>query len=299
MKWLIVGDGIQGKKRKAILGSNCIGILDPFSKSSDFKTLEEIETTYEIVAICTSQEAKEEYLRFFSKRGKPCLVEKPFPILSLKEFQKLESTCSGNGTFIYTAFNHRYEESIVELRKIISSGEIGNPYLVNMKYGNGTIQDIIKSTWKNSQSGLLFDLGSHLIDLYQFVIGKQIGDLKLENYERFESNFADYVRISGDNVLLEIGYIYWKSDFRLEIWGSKGSVHALGLKKWGNSELTVRKRRYPSGIPNERTIRFEGADSTWIAEHHFVEGLVRDRRVGIDPNSYEVNEKLLRLSNSL
>ena len=43
-----------------------------------------------------------------------------------------------NNVFIYTAYNHRFEPSLVELKKIISKKIIGNIYYARLFYGNGT-----------------------------------------------------------------------------------------------------------------------------------------------------------------
>jgi predicted dehydrogenase len=299
MKWLIVGDGIQGKKRKQILGLNCIGILDPISSTSEFKKIEDVKANYDIVAICTSQNVKLEYLKYFIAKGVPCLIEKPFPIISDMEFHDIQSTCLSKNTFVYTAFNHRFEESLVQLRQMILDGTIGVPYYTHMRYGNGTVRDIISSPWKNSSDGLLFDLGSHLIDLHKYIFNSFGRELKIESHTRSESQFPDYVRISGINLVMELGYIFWKSDFRIEIWGSNGSLHATGLKKWGNSKLILRSRNFPSGVPIEKVIKFQGVDNTWEFEHSFVENLLSDNTIGVDSYVQELNNRLLGLSQNL
>lgn len=299
MKWLIVGNGIQGKKRKANLGLDCVGILDPYSNDSDFKALDDIAVHYDVVAICTSQNAKLQYLRHFAERGIPCLVEKPFPNLSDEEFDQLQRICVAKNTFIYTALNHRFEPSIVELRQLIIDGAVGNPYHVQMRYGNGTVLDVMSSPWKNTKDGLLYDLGSHLFDLYYFVFGNFSENLNIERIEKHESTFPDYIRISGRNLSVELGYIFWKSDFRFEIWGSKGSVHAIGLKKWGNSQLILRQRKLPSGVPEEKVTNFAGIDSTWSAEHRHMEGLCRAKSVGINADVHQLNKILYRMCDAI
>ena len=40
-----------------------------------------------------------------------------------------------------------------------------------------------------------------------------------------------------------------------ELYGETGSIHCFGLRKWGGSELTIRKRVFPSGRPEWRRWR--------------------------------------------
>ena len=52
--------------------------------------------------------------------------------------------------------------------------------------------------------------------------------------------------------------------------GERGSIEMNGLTKWGGSELIVRRRRLPSGPPEETREAVTGPDPTWAADlHHF------------------------------
>ena len=51
MRWLVIGDGIQGRKRKQILGKKCVGVLDPYSKTADFASIEDVPQNYDVAAI--------------------------------------------------------------------------------------------------------------------------------------------------------------------------------------------------------------------------------------------------------
>ena len=44
MRYLIIGYGIQGKKRHKILKKKCVGILDPYKKISKFQILKKLLT---------------------------------------------------------------------------------------------------------------------------------------------------------------------------------------------------------------------------------------------------------------
>ena len=61
-----------------------------------------------------------------------------------------------------------------------------------------------------------------------------------------------------------MSYLSWKNTFRVEAFGSHGSLHVKGLQKWGPSELILRERVFPSGVPNEtREEASGGIDPTW------------------------------------
>ena len=44
----------------------------------------------------------------------------------------------------------------------------------------------------------------------------------------------------------------WKNTFSCDLLASKGSAHINNLCKWGKSTFIFRKRKFPSGKPNEK-----------------------------------------------
>src|SRR5207302_10180097 len=92
-----------------------------------------------------------------------------------------------------------------------------------------------------------------------------------------ESAAFDHCRLeSADmNLLLEMSFLSWKNTFAIDLFGSAGSLHVQGLPKWGPSELVIRERVRPSGVPRERRGPLPGgADVTWQRDLQHFEGLV-------------------------
>jgi hypothetical protein len=112
---------------------------------------------------------------------------------------------------------------------------------------------------------------------------------------RNESIFPDYMMLQNDKINIEIGYCFWKSDFRIELYFSEGSLHLLGLQKWGKSQLILRQRVKPSGVPKETIYNFEGPDLTWVNEHRFVEGLKMQGYVGVYGAAAETTQYIMNL----
>ena len=79
-KTLIVGYGVQGKKRSKFLKSNSFITLDKESKS-DFSELNKVPLrSYKNVFICTPDSQKNKIINFCIKNNKNILVEKPLAI---------------------------------------------------------------------------------------------------------------------------------------------------------------------------------------------------------------------------
>ena len=92
--------------------------------------------------------------------------------------------------------------------------------------------------------------------------------MRLVAAQGVETNAPDRAIVVSDDgrFTLEMMYHSWRNSFAFELYGEKGSIHCLGLRKWGGSELIVRTRVFPSGRPLEARQTDEGPDVTWELE---------------------------------
>jgi hypothetical protein len=93
--------------------------------------------------------------------------------------------------------------------------------------------------------------------------GQQFMAWSLEHHEA--DSFDHCILGSADGrIVLEASYLSWKNTFSIDAFGSHGSLHVSGLQKWGPTELIVRERVLPSGVPREtRETALGGTDPTW------------------------------------
>jgi scyllo-inositol 2-dehydrogenase (NADP+) len=78
MRYLLVGYGNIGAKRKAVLGERCVATVDPFNPRADYRTVAECDPRrYDAAITAVPNDVKVELLHYFLDRGKHVLVEKP------------------------------------------------------------------------------------------------------------------------------------------------------------------------------------------------------------------------------
>jgi scyllo-inositol 2-dehydrogenase (NADP+) len=270
----VVGLGIQGRKRLAIAAPEVAATVDPAQPQAQFKTIGEVPGgSYDAALVCTPDNAKLPILRYLLDRGKHVLVEKPLLGESPGDLVRLETLSRARSAVCYTAYNHRFEPHIVNLRKVLDSGRLGKLYSARLFYGNGTARDVRNSQWRDQGFGVLPDLGSHLLDTILFLFGPIDGACRSWRAERFENRSCDRVVFGfhgGLPVDCEVSMISWRNTFHADVYGELGSAHIFCLCKWGPSTLTVRKRIFPSGVPEEETTTLECSDPTWALEYeHF------------------------------
>lgn len=300
MKVIIVGLGIQGKKRAAVAGENVIATVDPIHPEADYKDVREVNLNhYDAALVCTPDNAKIEILKFLLQNKKHVLVEKP--LLSFREgdLEHLGLLSKQQKVALYTAYNHRFEPFLTQVKSIIDKNILGTTYSLSMYYGNGTARDVRNSPWRDKGIGVLSDLGSHLLDTTDFLLSASKRDFSSFELNCFENKAYDHVsfgtKIGVPRIHLEATLLSWKNTFRLDILAEKGSVHVNGLCKWGPSTLSIRTRVLPSGRPKEETETLECLDPTWEEEYKFFEKACRAAHTNIETDIW-INKTLDFLS---
>jgi predicted dehydrogenase len=273
MRVAVIGLGVQGRKRRAIAGADVVATIDPISEGADFRTVEEVGADrFDAALVCTPDGAKIELLRFLLDRGKHVLVEKPL-LGTREELDDLKRRAERGKAICYTAYNHRFEPHFVRMRDLIASGRLGRLYSCRMFYGNGTARDVRDSAWRDSGSGVLTDLGSHLLDTATFWFGPPEGAIRLRWAERFENRAFDHVAfgIEGRPRLdFEMTLLSWRNHFTCDLFAEHGTAPISSLCKWGPTTFTVRGRVLPSGRPPEEAVTLVQPDPTWALEYdHF------------------------------
>lgn len=300
MKILIVGLGVQGKKRKKLLSKNFFfGSVDKKRKDADFAKIEDVPLKkYDSVFICTPDSEKLKILKYCIKHNKHMLVEKPLIANSNIKITELEKKANKAKLVLYTAYNHRFEPHFKKIKQIIDSKILGKIYYCHILYGNGTANLVKKNKWRDKGLGVIQDLGPHLIDTIKFWFKKDFQFKSLVK-NRFENKSPDhgifYLKKKKFFLKLEMSLCMWKNTFRCDIIGSKGSVHMDGLCKWGPSLLRLLKRKFPSGLPQEKKYLIKSKDPTWVEEHQHFFNLVKLKKKNDLSKDKWINKSLRKI----
>ncbi len=279
MRAVVVGYGVQGKKRQRVAGDEAIGVVDPVSPEAQWKSITDVPLdVYDAALVCTPDAPKTGILRHLLGNGKHALIEKPLHADSEEVLLELEKLAQATGTICYTAYNHRFEPHYVRMRELIQSGVLGQIYRCRMFYGNGTARLVRNSGWRDRDAGVLPDLGSHLLDACRFWFGDLGEDFRLVSVKRFENRAPDHVVIDrqagAPAIELEMTLLNWRNHFTCDILAEKGTAHIKSLCKWGPSTFTHRVRILPSGRPPEEAVVLVREDPTWALEYDHFKKLV-------------------------
>jgi predicted dehydrogenase len=266
--------GVQGRKRRAVAGAEAIATVDPVNREADFRTLAEVPfDAYDAALVCTPNDAKVALLTELLDHAKHVLVEKPLLASDRTALEALAQLANRRRAVCYVAYNHRFEPHFVRMKEVVDSGVLGRIYLCRTFYGNGTARDVRNSPWRDRGTGVLSDLGSHLLDTARFWFGAVDQPFEVWAANRFENRVYDHIAFGAPglpSLEMEISLLSWRNHFTADVYGEAGSAHIESLCKWGPSTFTLRRRILPSGRPSEEAVTLVEADPTWAAEYqHF------------------------------
>jgi scyllo-inositol 2-dehydrogenase (NADP+) len=273
VRYLLVGLGNIGQKRHAILGERCVATVDPYNPDADYLTPDACPAgKYDAVVLAVPNQVKLELLERFLGLGKHVLLEKPLLFPNRDLAVRLDRLARERGAIWYTSYNHRFEPLLQALKRELDRERIGRLYFGRLFYGNGTVGNVV-GTWRDQGLGVLEDLGSHLLDLSGYLLGYHGQTFTASALQRHEAQSFDRIVLASSDGRLELEgtFLCWKNTFTIDLYGEHGSLHVHGLPKWGPSELIVRERVRPSGVPREtRESVAGGTDVTWQRDlEHF------------------------------
>ncbi len=303
MRVIVVGMGVQGEKRRKIAGRDCVATVDLLKGRADFVRVEDVPVaSFDAALLCVSDKPKIELIRYLLNSGKHVLVEKPLWSATDSDLTEVEALAHSANLMCYTAYNHRFEPHFLRMRDLIRSGVLGKIYRCRMFYGNGTARLVRDSTWRDNGSGVLHDLGSHVLDTTKFWFGDISNEFSVYSSNCFENLAPDCVTFGSESGEIKIEYelslLSWRNSFQCDIFAENGSAHIESLCKWGPTTFIHRTRVLPSGRPNEEVITIEQLDPTWLSEYlHFTQ-LCSEREKTNLSNDLWLNRLLRTLGDS-
>lgn len=215
------------------------------------RSIEELlqDEAIDLVVITTPNETHLPYTLKALQANKHVVLEKPFANSSEEALQLVElAKASGRVLSVYQ--NRRYVSDFLTIKEIISKQLLGDIHTFIAHYHRYRAE-ARPNAWREKPkagSGILFDLGPHLIDqaLYLFGLPQSINaDIRLQ---RPHSQVDDYFDIELDygfnKVMLHAGMLVREAGPRYMIHGTKGSFLKYGEDP---QEAALRAGQAPTG----------------------------------------------------
>jgi predicted dehydrogenase len=277
VKWGVIGAGGHADRRfipemlKAAPNSELIAVMDvnpdalqrvvgKYQPRFAYDTEDALLANPEVdaVYIATPQNLHCQQVLLAAQRGKHVLCEKPLAV-SLQEADKMMDACAKAAVKLGVDYNMRYHAYNLKAKELVGAGKLGT-----LVMGRGQLTcwyPPIPGAWRQdsriSHGGSLIDMGSHCIDLLEYIMGTQVRAVT-----GFQSRLVQpYDVEDASTILLEFAngahgvvdnYFCVPDEAAknfLEIYGSRGALLAsgtIGQDPSGNlsSTLVQRERGY-------------------------------------------------------
>ena len=275
------------------------------------------DSEIDTIDICTPNVYHYETAKKAILAGKNVYCEKP---LGVTYKQALELSCLAKEKNVKCGmvFNNRFLLPIMKAKELIEEDKLGRILSFNVRYLHSSALDTVKNAgWKQDKDicggGVLFDLGSHAVDLIYYLCGEfksVLGKGQIAypertgvNGEKWQTNADEAFYMvatlkNGAYGTLEVSKIVTGSndDLTLEIHGEKGSVrfnlmdpnfleyYSLedGSQRGYTKIECVNRYPYPSGI-------FPGVKAPvgWLRGHignyfNFVDCVINEKEIHPD-----------------
>lgn len=175
------GAGYENDKIVALASGhyeNAVKAVNEFSLGRACKSEDEIinDPNIDIVDICTPNIYHYETVKKALNNGKHVYCEKPLAV-TYDEAKELCDLAESKGLTCRIVFNNRFMPAVMRAKEIVESGRLGNVITFRVAYLHASCIDPNKKAgWKQDRDicggGVLFDLGSHAIDLVRHLCGE-------------------------------------------------------------------------------------------------------------------------------
>jgi scyllo-inositol 2-dehydrogenase (NADP+) len=215
------------------------------------------------------------------RAGRHVVVDKPFT-LTTAEADELIALAAAGGRLLSVFQSRRWDGDFLTVRRCLEAGVLGEVTGFASRYER--FRPVPKGSWKEQAvpgSGLLYDLGSHLIDQALVLFGRPETVWADLGVQRPGVEAVDYVHLvlgyGRLRALLHAAMVVRVPGPRFEVHGDRGSLVTWGLDR---QEVVLAAGRRP-GDPGWAV---EPAEATLTTE---VAGLeLRGRPAGL-PGAYE------------
>jgi predicted dehydrogenase len=303
MNIVIVGCGLIGHKRAAVLGSHrlvaavdadiekaaALAALNPGAVAlTDWRVAVDREDV-DAVFVATPHNLLAPVAMAAIEAGKHVLLEKP-AARTAAELAPLADAARRKNVIVKVGFNHRFHPAFVSAREYVDAGVLGDLMFVRARYGHGGRVGYDKE-WRADPSisggGELLDQGMHLIDLSRWFLGDFVQvegcthtyfwDMPVD-----DNGFMALHTAQQQMAWLHVSWTEWKNTFSFELYGKTGKLHVEGLGgSYGTERLSYYAMSPELGPPQTVIHEYPGADQSWTLE--FAD-FVRSVETGQPPN---------------
>ncbi len=190
----------------------------------------------QVVDVCTPNVFHKDAVLKALAAGKHVYCDKPLAATAA-EAREIVSALEGSRSVTQMALQYRFFPVTMRARELIDEGRIGTPLSFRIQYLHSGSVDATKPIgWKQDRKmgggGVLFDLGSHALDLAYFLLG-EFADVQARTrilYPQRPDRTGKWVDVDADDLAIVVATM--RS-------GAVGTIEASKIATGANDEMRV------------------------------------------------------------
>ena len=201
-----------------------------------------------LIVVCTPNASHYSLAKAALMAGKHVVVDKPF-VLSSAEGDELVALAQQKGVQLSVYQNRRWDGDFLTLRRTLESGELGSVHTYRAHFDRYAPQ--VKTRWKEQPqpgAGVLWDLGSHLIDQALTLFGMPHAVTAHLSIQRdgaqVEDAFELIMEHGATRAVLHAGALVRAPGPRYQVHGTLGSFVKYGID---SQEDALKRGQRPGG----------------------------------------------------
>lgn len=222
-----------------------------------------------------------------ARAGKHILCEKPFA-MRVDHAREMAAACRKAGVVLRIAHQIRLDAAILRAREIVQSGRLGRLAEISLERASALGSRV---SWRRdfAQSGVMFDVGVHLLDLIQFVSGQRFVEVAAFTHPDRRQKLPDDTmtvlgRLQGDcHALAKATREVGGAENNLIIEGDQATLitsplrfakeHVIRIRDAGGtseesfevrSNYDLQVRAFESDVRGQRSLLPDGDDAAYV-----------------------------------
>jgi scyllo-inositol 2-dehydrogenase (NADP+) len=240
----------EGLHLAAIGSSRSEQIRRDFPEARAYESPKDLlaDAAIELVVIATPNESHASLARAALDAGKHVVVDKPFT-LAAAEAEALIALAESTGKKLSVFQNRRWDNDFLTVQRLINDGKLGEVVYFEAHFDR--FRPEIKAGWRETEtagSGMLYDLGAHLIDQALVLFGMPVAITADVMRQRADARADDYFHLVLDygrrRAVLHASVLVRDPGPRYLVHGDGGSFVKYGID---GQEAALQDGRRPGG----------------------------------------------------
>lgn len=250
IKTALIGFGISGQSFQApilqalgeyeltsVVSSNPEKVHAQLPSAVVYPSIDELlaKGDEELVVIATPNELHGPFAEKALRAGKHVVVEKPFTVDSA-EGKQIAALAEEQGKKMSVYHSRRFDGDFLTIQKLISEGHLGEVHTLFSSYNR--YRPVVKDRWREQGipgAGILYDLGSHLVDQALALFGAPDSVTATLRNQRPGAQAVDHFHIclgyDQRDVILHGNNLSTTEGPRFQVYGSEGAFIKYGMDK--------------------------------------------------------------------